>query len=107
MEEKVNRMTVKTNALSAELFLRLYTSVGWVPLGMFNVPEAQAVTVPRLCKIKEAGKQFAGSFMISDELLRDHFADDPRGSVRRDRERNSPINQNRLKSHLLLRQEDL
>ena len=71
MEEKVNRMTVKTNALSAELFLRLYTSVGWVPLGMFNAPEAQAVTVPRLCKIKEAGKQFAGSFMISDELLRE------------------------------------
>ena len=38
---------------------------------MFNAPEAQAVTVPRLCKIKEAGKQFAGSFMISDELLRE------------------------------------
>ena len=36
---------------------------------MFNAPEAAAVTVPRLERIKEAGKQFAESFIISDSLM--------------------------------------
>lgn len=36
---------------------------------MFNAPEAQIVTVPRLEKIKEAGKQYAESFTIRDELM--------------------------------------
>ena len=36
---------------------------------MFNAPEAEVVTVPRLGKIKEAGRQFAGGFVISDELM--------------------------------------
>lgn len=33
-------MTVKTNALSADLFLRLYTSVGWEPPGIEQVQKA-------------------------------------------------------------------
>lgn len=45
MEEKVNRMTVKTNALSAELFLRLYTSVGWEPPGIEQVQKALENTI--------------------------------------------------------------
>ena len=36
---------------------------------MFNAPEAQIVTVPRLEKIKEAGRQFAKDFTIRDELM--------------------------------------
>ena len=35
---------------------------------MFNAPEAQIVTVPRLEKLKEAGRQFAKDFVISEEL---------------------------------------
>ncbi len=38
---------------------------------MFNVPEAKVVTVPRLEKIKEAGKQFAESFTISNDLMKE------------------------------------
>ena len=38
---------------------------------MFNAPEAQIVTAPRLGKIKEAGKQFAESFVIRDELMQE------------------------------------
>ena len=38
---------------------------------MFNVPEAKVVTVPRLEKIKEVGKQFAESFIISDDLIKE------------------------------------
>lgn len=38
---------------------------------MFNFPEAQAVTEPRLSKIKEAGKQFAESFVIGDDLMKE------------------------------------
>ena len=38
---------------------------------MFNVSEAQIVTAPRLEKIKEAGKQFAESFAVSDDLMKD------------------------------------
>ena len=33
-------MTVKINALSSELFLRLYTSVGWEPPGIGQVQKA-------------------------------------------------------------------
>lgn len=36
---------------------------------MFNVPEAAQVTVPKLELVKEAGKQYAKSGEISDELL--------------------------------------
>lgn len=45
MEEKVNRMTVKTNELSAALFLRLYTSVGWEPPGIGQVQKALENTI--------------------------------------------------------------
>ena len=45
MEEKVNRMTAKTNALSAELFLRLDTSVGWEPPGIEQVQKALENTI--------------------------------------------------------------
>ncbi len=38
---------------------------------MFNAPEAQIVTAPRLGKIKEAGRQFAESFVIRDELMQE------------------------------------
>ena len=38
---------------------------------MFNAPEAEAVTAPRLEQIKEAGKQFAESFTISDDLMQE------------------------------------
>lgn len=37
---------------------------------MFNAPEAQIVTVPRLEKIKEAGQQFAENGSISDDLMK-------------------------------------
>ena len=36
---------------------------------MFNAPEAAAVTVPRLELVKKAGKQYAQSGSISEELL--------------------------------------
>ncbi|HBE15186.1 MAG TPA: hypothetical protein DCY72_02915 [Ruminococcaceae bacterium] len=38
---------------------------------MFNAPEAQTVTMPRLEKIKEAGKQFAERLAISDGLMQE------------------------------------
>ena len=38
---------------------------------MFNVPEAKTVTVPRLEKIREAGRQFAESGCISDDLMQE------------------------------------
>ena len=38
-------MTVKTNELSAELFLRLYTSVGWEPPGIGQVQKAPENTI--------------------------------------------------------------
>lgn len=38
-------MTVKTNELSAELFLKLYTSVGWEPPGIEQVETALRNTV--------------------------------------------------------------
>ena len=37
---------------------------------MFNVPEAAVVTVPRLEQVKEAGKQYARTGKIDDELLK-------------------------------------
>lgn len=36
---------------------------------MFNVPEAAPVTVPRLEFVKEAGKQYAEDFRVSEKLL--------------------------------------
>jgi multimeric flavodoxin WrbA len=36
---------------------------------MFNAPEARVVTVPRLEKIKEAGRQFTGNGFISNDLM--------------------------------------
>ena len=41
----MNHMTVKTNELSAELFLRLYTSVGWEPPGIGQVQKAPENTI--------------------------------------------------------------
>lgn len=38
-------MTVKTNELSAELFLQLYTSVGWEPPGIEQVKKALDNTI--------------------------------------------------------------
>ena len=38
-------MTVKTNKLSAELFLRLYTSVGWEPPGIEQAQKALENTI--------------------------------------------------------------
>lgn len=38
-------MTVKTNELSAELFLRLYSSVGWEPPGIGQVQKALENTI--------------------------------------------------------------
>ena len=38
-------MTVKTNELSAELFLRLYISVGWEPPGIGQVQKALDDTI--------------------------------------------------------------
>ena len=37
---------------------------------MFNVPQAAVVTVPRLELVKEAGKQYAETGKIDDELLK-------------------------------------
>ena len=37
---------------------------------MFNAPEAEAVTVPRLESVKKAGKEYAGNLCITDELLK-------------------------------------
>ena len=36
---------------------------------MFNVPQADVVTVPRLARVREAGLQYAQSGRIDDELL--------------------------------------
>ncbi len=36
---------------------------------MFNAPEADPVTVPRLDLVMEAGKQYAEKFCISEEIL--------------------------------------
>ena len=38
---------------------------------MFNAPEAAVVTEPRLALIKEAGRQYAGSGTIGEELLKE------------------------------------
>ena len=38
---------------------------------MFNVPQADVVTVPRLARVREAGLQYAQSGRIDDELLAD------------------------------------
>lgn len=38
-------MAVKTNELSAELFLQLYTSVGWEPPGIEQVQKALDNTI--------------------------------------------------------------
>lgn len=38
---------------------------------MFNAPEAAVVTVPRLELVKKAGKQYAESGIISEELLKE------------------------------------
>ena len=38
---------------------------------MFNAPEAAGVTEPRLALIKKAGKQYAESGKISEELLKE------------------------------------
>ena len=36
---------------------------------MFNAPEAEIVTLPRLALIREAGRQYAGSGTVSEDLL--------------------------------------
>ena len=36
---------------------------------MFNAPEAALVTVPRLELVKEAGRQYAEGFRVSEKLL--------------------------------------
>ena len=38
---------------------------------MFNAPEAAIVTVPRLAKVRQAGKQYAQSGVISDDLMKE------------------------------------
>ena len=38
---------------------------------MFNAPEAAVVTIPRLEKVREAGKQYAVSGIISDDLMKE------------------------------------
>lgn len=38
---------------------------------MFNSPEAEIVTAPRLKMIKTAGKQFAESLAIGDDLMKE------------------------------------
>jgi len=38
---------------------------------MFNAPEAEIVTVPRLEKIKEAGRQFAEGHVIGSDLMKE------------------------------------
>lgn len=38
---------------------------------MFNAPEAAVVTEPRLELVKQAGKQYAESGMIGEDLLRE------------------------------------
>ena len=38
---------------------------------MFNAPEAAVVTVPRLEKVREAGKQYAVSGIIRDDLMKE------------------------------------
>ena len=38
---------------------------------MFNASEAQAVTLPRLEKVREAGRQFAQAGFISDDLMKE------------------------------------
>jgi hypothetical protein len=36
---------------------------------MFNAPEAAVVTVPRLELVRQAGRQYAGTGMIDEDLL--------------------------------------
>lgn len=36
---------------------------------MFNAPEAAPVTVPRLELVKEAGRQYAEGFRVSEKFL--------------------------------------
>lgn len=38
---------------------------------MFNAPEAAVVTVPRLEKVREAGKQYAENGIISEDLIKE------------------------------------
>ena len=38
---------------------------------MFNAPGAAVVTIPRLELVKKAGKQYAESGIISEELLKE------------------------------------
>ena len=38
---------------------------------MFNAPEANEVTVPRLARIKEAGRQYADKGVIDDDLMKE------------------------------------
>ena len=38
---------------------------------MFNAPEAAEVTVPRLARVKEAGKQYAETGTIKDDLMKE------------------------------------
>ena len=38
---------------------------------MFNAPEAAVVTVPRLEKVREAGKQYAENGIISEDLMKE------------------------------------
>ena len=48
-----------------------YTMITIPESPMFNAPEAAVVTLPRLEKVREAGKQYAVSGIISDDLMKE------------------------------------
>lgn len=53
-----------------KMFPANHTAITISESPMFNSPEAEAVTVPRLELVKKAGKEYAGNFCITDELLK-------------------------------------
>lgn len=53
-----------------KMFPANHTAITISESPMFNAPEAEAVTVLRLESVKKAGKEYAGNFCITDELLK-------------------------------------
>ena len=49
-----------------KMFPANHTAITISESPMFNSPEAEAVTVPRLELVKKAGKEYAGNFCITD-----------------------------------------
>ncbi len=60
-----------TTAQFIKLFPRDHTIITIPESPMFNAPEAAPVTVPRLQLVKEAGKQYARDFRVSEKLLKE------------------------------------